>query len=133
MRIAVTSQDFQTVSGHAGRARRFLIYELAADGAPTECARLDLDEDQTIHATQGVGAHPIDGVNVILSAGFGAHFAQVMAQRGIQAVATDKQDPAEAVRDFLVRRAAGMPSPEGNCGCGGGCHGEGEHHHEATH
>jgi predicted Fe-Mo cluster-binding NifX family protein len=27
MKIAVTSQDFRTVTGHAGRARNFLIYD----------------------------------------------------------------------------------------------------------
>jgi hypothetical protein len=30
MRIAVTSQNFRTVTGHAGRARRFIVSE--ADG-----------------------------------------------------------------------------------------------------
>lgn len=131
MKIAVTSQDFRTVTGHAGRARRFLIYDVAADGSAAECARLDLAAEQTFHETGGAGTHPIDDVSVILSAGFGAHFGQVMAQRGIQAAATDKQDPLEAVRDFLARRAAGVPLAAGDCDCGGDCHGE-DHHHESV-
>ena len=132
MKIAVTSQDFRTVTGHAGRARRFLIYDVAPDGTPSECGRFDLTQEQTFHETGGAGAHPIDDVSVLLSAGFGAHFAQVMAQRGIQAAATDKEDPVEAVRDFLARRAAGTLPAAGGCDCGGDCHdgdGDGDHHH----
>ena len=122
MRIAVTTQDFHTVCGHAGRASRFLIYELAPDGTPAESGRLDLAEEQSIHATGGVGAHPIDGVGVLLSAGFGAHFVQVMARRGIQVAATDKADPIEAVRDFVTRSAAGTLLAPAGCDCHGDCH-----------
>lgn len=126
MQIAITSDDFLTVTGHAGRATRFLIYDVAADGTPTERDRLDLAQEQTFHETGGSGAHPIDGVDVLLSAGFGAHFAQVMARRGIQAAVTDQRDPVEAVRDHLVRRAGGTLLPAAGCGCD--CHGD---HHPA--
>ena len=124
MRIVVTSQNFRTVSGHAGRATRFLIYQVSPDGEPQECARFDLSPQQSFHEMQGVGAHPIDGANVILSAGFGAHFKEVMARRGIQAAVTDKTDPLEAVRDYLARRAAGTLLPSAGCECGGDCHGD---------
>jgi hypothetical protein len=30
MKIAVTSQNFSTITGHAGRARRFLMYDINA-------------------------------------------------------------------------------------------------------
>jgi hypothetical protein len=33
MRIAITSQNFRTVTGHAGRAGRFLVFEAAATRA----------------------------------------------------------------------------------------------------
>jgi predicted Fe-Mo cluster-binding NifX family protein len=128
MRIAVTSQDFRTVTGHAGRARRFLIYDVPANGAPSECGRLDLTPEQSIHEAGGAGTHPIDGVDVLLSAGFASHFVLTMAQRGIQAAVTDKIDPIEAVTDYLVRRTAGTLLPIIGCGCSGGCHGD-DHTH----
>ena len=34
MRIAVTSQNFKTITGHAGKSRRFLIYDLEPGSAP---------------------------------------------------------------------------------------------------
>jgi predicted Fe-Mo cluster-binding NifX family protein len=134
MKIAVTSQDFRTVTGHAGRARRFLIYDVQPGAAPVEASRLDLAAEQSFHETGGVGAHPIDGVDVLISAGFGGHFVQVLAQRGIATATTDKEDPVEAIRDFLMRREAGTLLPVVGCDCGGACHGDGhdhDHHHEA--
>ena len=129
MKIAVTSQNFTTVTGHAGRARRFLIYDVQPGAEPVETARLDLPAEQSFHEMGGVGAHPTDGVNVIISAGYNAHFAVVMSQRGIQTAITDKQSPVEAVRDYLTRLAAGTLLPVTGCDCGGECHGD-DHHHE---
>lgn len=40
MRIAVTSQNFKTVTGHAGKSRRFLIYEARPGADPVD--RFDL-------------------------------------------------------------------------------------------
>jgi predicted Fe-Mo cluster-binding NifX family protein len=105
MKIAVTSQNFQTVTGHAGRAHRFLIYDTQTGGDPVEIARLDLPPEQSFHATGGTGAHTIDGVDLIISAGFNAHFAAVMTQRGIRTATTEIENPVEAIRDYLVRQA----------------------------
>jgi hypothetical protein len=125
---------FRTVTGHAGRARRFLVYDVQPGAEPVEAARLDLLVEQSFHEMGGVGPHPIDGVNVLISAGFGGHFVQVLAQRGIATATTDKEDPVEAVRDFLARQATGTLLPVIGCDCGGECHDDGhdhDHHHEA--
>jgi len=95
-------------------------------------ARIDLPLDQSFHETGGAGAHPIAGVNVLLSGSFGGHFVQVLAQRGIQTAITDKEDPIEAVRDFLARRAAGTLLPVTGCDCGGACHSD-DHGHDHSH
>jgi predicted Fe-Mo cluster-binding NifX family protein len=130
MKIAVTSQNFRSVTGHAGRARRFLIYDVQPGAEPVETARLDLPAEQSFHETGGTGAHPIDGVDLIISAGFNAHFAVVMTQRGIRTATTDKENPVEAIRDYMVRQAAGTLLPVTGCDCGGECHGDDHHHHE---
>ena len=58
MRIAVTSQNFRTITGHAGKSRRFLILE--ADGVtdPIEIDRLDLPMDLSLHEYHG-DDHPL--------------------------------------------------------------------------
>ena len=71
MHIAVTSQNFRTVTGHAGRARRFIIFE--ADGATPakEVGRLDLDAQMAIHGYSSDAAHPLDGMDVLITGGAG--------------------------------------------------------------
>jgi predicted Fe-Mo cluster-binding NifX family protein len=130
VKIAVTSQNFRTVSGHAGRARRFLIYDAEPGAEPVEVARLDLPKELAMHEFHGAGAHPIDGVDVILSQGFGDGFARRTATRGIVAFATDKADPVEAVKAYLVSQQMEPDAPAARSrGCG---HGH-AHRHQHSH
>jgi predicted Fe-Mo cluster-binding NifX family protein len=119
MKIAVTSQNFRTVTGHAGHARRFLIFDAEPGYEPLEVEQLLLPKELVMHEFRGDGPHPVDGVEVILSAGFGEGFAQRMAARGIIAVRTEKTDPAAAVTHYLECLAAGLDLPTGaTCDCG---------------
>ena len=94
MRIAVTSQNFRTVTGHAGKTRRFLIYEADAAGV-RELDRLDLPREQSFHEFSGQG-HPVDGTAVLVTGSCGEGFRNKMTQRGIQVLITDLDDPAAA-------------------------------------
>lgn len=64
MKVAVTSQNFRTVTGHAGKTWRFLVYE--AEGAKVrEVRRLDLPREQSFHelsARRGDPAYLKSGV-----------------------------------------------------------------------
>jgi hypothetical protein len=53
MRIGVTSQNFRTITGHAGKTRRFLIFEQDATGAMREAQRLDLPLEMSLHEFRG--------------------------------------------------------------------------------
>jgi predicted Fe-Mo cluster-binding NifX family protein len=126
MRIAVTSQNFRTVTGHAGRARRFLIYDAELGAEPIEIARLELPKELAMHEFHGAGPHPLDGVDVVLSQGFGDGFARRLAMRDILVFATDQTDPAEAVTAYLATRQI---EPEGPARSRRGCgHGHGHAH-----
>jgi predicted Fe-Mo cluster-binding NifX family protein len=106
VKIAVTSQNFRTITGHAGKTRRFLVFE--AEGAEVrEVERLDLPKEQSFHELHGDAPHPIDGVDVLVTASCGDNFVARLARRGIQVVATGEADPAVAAR--LV--ATGQPLP----------------------
>ena len=104
MHIAVTSQNFRTVTGHAGRARRFIIFE--ADGATPakEVGRLDLDAQMAIHGYSSDAAHPLDGMDVLITGGAGEGFVRNLAARGVVVVATPESDPVRAVDAFLAGR-----------------------------
>jgi predicted Fe-Mo cluster-binding NifX family protein len=129
MKIAVTSQNFRTVTPHAGRTRRFLVYEAAEGGEPVEVDRLDLPKELSMHEFHADSPHPLDAVDVIIAGSFGEGFAARMAKRGIVAVATDLADPVEAVKEYLARLRAGGEAAAGTArGCG---HGHGHVHQHA--
>jgi len=102
MRIAVTSNDYQKVSGHAGRAARYLLFETNSLGEPIEFGRLELPREMTFHEFHSNGVHPLDFVRVIITGGAGAGFVGHMSLRGVQVVTTCEQDAFAAAKDFLA-------------------------------
>nr|WP_321454817.1 NifB/NifX family molybdenum-iron cluster-binding protein [uncultured Cohaesibacter sp.] len=104
MKIAVSSQNFRTVTGHAGRCRRFLVYSVGENQEPVEIERIDLPKDMSMHDIGDTGAaHPLDNVDVLLSASFGASFAVRMEARSVMTSVTEQTDPLEAVKEFLAK------------------------------
>lgn len=125
MNIAVTSQNFRTITGHAGKGRRFIIYQADASHAPREVERLDLPKEQCFHEWHGQDdqPHPLDIAEVVITASCGAGFVQRMERRGIRLLVTPETDPMQAVRLFL---AGTLPtiSPEEH---------DHAHHHDHDH
>ncbi|HEX8988317.1 MAG TPA: NifB/NifX family molybdenum-iron cluster-binding protein [Rhodocyclaceae bacterium] len=117
MRIAVTSQNFRTVTGHAGRARRFMIFEAEPGQAPREAERLDLDIDMAIHGFDPRARHPLDGMDFLLTGGCGQGFINHLAARGVRVIVTAETDPLQAVVDLLAGR---VKVPASSCGDGDG-------------
>jgi predicted Fe-Mo cluster-binding NifX family protein len=118
MKIAVTSQNFRTITGHAGKTQRFLVYESAPDGVK-ELPRLDLPKELSFHEFHGSGPHPIDGVDVLVTASCGEGFLRRLAGRGIRVVATSESDPLTAVRLVIAGQSLPPPAPD-------------DHHHGVT-
>lgn len=135
MKIAVTSQNFRTVTPHAGRTRRFVVYEAAEDGGePVEVNRLDLPKEMSMHEFHGQGPHPLDAVDVIIAGSCGEGFAARMKTRGIIVVATELTDPVEAVKEYLARRQTESDVPPGVvCGCEHGRRHAHQHAHAHRH
>lgn len=102
MRIAVASQNFRTITGHAGMTRRFMVFDAAPCRPCNMVAQIELEKHQTIHAFDGEGPHPLDGVQVVIAGSAGAGFISKMAARGIAAITTDETDPATAVAKYLA-------------------------------
>lgn len=116
MKIAVTSQNRKTVTGHAGKCRRFWIYEVK-DCEVKDRQLLELAIEETFHERHGGGAHPLDGINVLITGGMGDGLQRRLKQRGILAVATGETDPERAIADWLNGTLKELPP---------GCH---DHHH----
>ena len=101
MKIAVSSEDGSSVSGHAGQARLWLLYQAEPGQEPGAPQRVELDRGQVFHHFAGGVPHPLDGVNVIISASAGDGFLRRMRKRGVQVVLTSEKDSAGAVAGVL--------------------------------
>ena len=121
MLIAVASQNFRTVTAHAGKSRRFLVFKVAPCRAPLEVDRLDLPKDQSILEFKGEGTHPLDAVDVVIAGSAGAGFVAHMEARGIRTVATTETDPVIAIARFmagtLVSSTPREPTEADHCEC----------------
>jgi len=101
MKIAVTSQNFKSVTGHAGKSRRFIVFDVGTPCDKPEVVWLDLPLEMSFHEFSG-GAHPLDDMDVILTASAGQGFVAKLAQRGVQVITCGESDPRKAVRDYLT-------------------------------
>lgn len=111
MRIAVTSQNFRTVTGHAGKTRRFLVFEPGPDGrTPVEVERLDLPKSMSLHEYHG-DDHPVYGMDVVVTAGCGEGFVRRLSRRGVRVIATSETDPSRAAAAVIAGEALAPAAP----------------------
>lgn len=118
MKIAVTSQNRKTITGHAGKCRKFWIYQIEEDRVLGR-ELLELPMEQSFHESGHADAHPLDDVNVLISGGMGQGLRNRLLQQGIQALATSETDPDRAVTAWLQGDLDELP-PELNHGHGHG-------------
>jgi predicted Fe-Mo cluster-binding NifX family protein len=96
MKVGITSQNFRTITGHAGRTRRFIVYSADAAGDWKESSRIDLPKEMSMHEFRG-DDHPIDELDILITAGCGNGFRNKMAKRGIEVITTSETDPQTAI------------------------------------
>jgi predicted Fe-Mo cluster-binding NifX family protein len=136
LKIAVTSQNFRTVTSHAGKARRFIVYDIRDGVVSEDVSRIDLPKDMSFHAYKGEAPHPVQaaGVQRLVTGGCGDGFRGRMARLGIGLYVTDETDPMTAAMnaalvDFDLKEDAAIAGQhkhghqhkhkEHDCGCGG--------------
>ncbi|MEJ2515646.1 MAG: NifB/NifX family molybdenum-iron cluster-binding protein [Gammaproteobacteria bacterium] len=116
MRIAVTSQNRRTVTEHAGRCRKFRIFEVD-DGRIVGDTLLELPRDAAFHESGGDQPHPLDGVDVLIAGSMGPGLRRRLARKGIEAVVTREADPQTAARLWLAGELADETPASGTGSC----------------
>jgi len=111
MKIAVTSQNRKTVTGHAGKCRKFWIYEVQGGVVKTKNL-LELPIEQSFHESHGNAPHPLDDVDVLIAGGMGQGLQDRLKQKGILAVATAETDLERAVAAWLDGSLVELPPGE---------------------
>jgi predicted Fe-Mo cluster-binding NifX family protein len=111
MKIAVTSQNFRTITQHAGKTRRFLVFEAdPTTGQARELARLDLPKEMSMHEFRG-DDHPIFEMDVLITASSGQGFIQRMAKVGVKVLVTSEEIPLDAAQSVFDGKALAAPEP----------------------
>jgi predicted Fe-Mo cluster-binding NifX family protein len=107
MKIAIATKDWLTVSGHAGQARCWLLYDLAngPEAALAAPQRVQLAKEQVLHHFQDDGPHPLDSVEIVVAGSAGDGFIRHMQKRGAEVLLTGETDPGEALRRILAGEA----------------------------
>ncbi|MDQ5909231.1 MAG: hypothetical protein QG599_1326 [Pseudomonadota bacterium] len=125
MKIAVTSQNRRTITEHAGKCRKFWIYDVD-QGQTTGRELLELPLEQSFHESSPHDPHPLDDVQVLISASMGPGLRQRLMAKGITVLMTPETDPDVAVAAYLQGTLISGP---GSCDHGPDDH---DHHHHHT-
>ena len=128
MKIAVTSQNRKTITGHAGKCRKFWVYEVHGKEIKGKNL-LELTLEQSFHESAHDQPHPLDGVDVLISGGMGFGLQNRLKQKGILALATSETDPDSAITGWLNGNLPEL-APEAHEHDHGHGHG---HHHDHEH
>jgi len=108
MKIAIVSKDFKSITGHAGQARKWLIYDLSGHqaGAPLPApALIELARAQVIHNFRDDSPHPLDGIDLVVAGSAGDGFIRRMKKRSTEVLLTGEPDPAKALSCILAGEA----------------------------
>lgn len=120
-RIAVTTQNRRSITTHAGRCRRFRIYQIT-DGQIAGREEREVDQGETFHATDGLSIPPrLQDVQVVISGSMGPRMIQRLEANGVTGLVTDEVDPEQAIAAYLGGTLRVLP-PEDH-----------HHHHDSDH
>ncbi len=126
VKIAVTSQNRRTVTEHAGKCRKFWVYQIE-QGQVAGRELLELPIEQSFHESSPQAPHPLDAVQALIAGGMGPGLQHRLAARGITALVTSETDPDQAVAAYLQGALKVAASP-----CEQGSHQHHHHHHPRT-
>lgn len=108
MKIAIATKEYLSVSGHAGQARHWLLYDLGqhgAEGCLPPPRRVELEKEQVLHVFEDDAPHPLDGVDVVVAGSAGDGFIRHMKKRGAEVLLTGEADPATALTKIIAGEA----------------------------
>ena len=108
MKIAIATKDWLSISGHAGQARCWLVYDFGQTppaGSLPQPQCVELAKNQVMHHCEDDGPHPLDGVDIMVAGSAGDGFVRHMKKRGAEVLLTGETDPAAALTRILAGEA----------------------------
>ena len=100
MKIAVTSQNRRTITGHAGRCRKFWIFTTDSNKS-VDKELIELPKEQSFHESPAHEAHPLDDIDILIAGDMGQGLVRRLERKGIKGLITKEGDPEKAVLHYL--------------------------------
>ncbi|MBE9549717.1 MAG: NifB/NifX family molybdenum-iron cluster-binding protein [Proteobacteria bacterium] len=100
MKIAVTSQNRKTITEHAGRCRKFWIFNIRMNKIEDK-ELIELPKSQSFHDSSAREPHPLDDIDVLITGGMGRGMVKRLEQKSIKALMTKESDPEKAILRYL--------------------------------
>ena len=106
MKIAFAVKDnWSRVSGHAGKAQHWLLFDCQPAAPLPEPHRIELTKAQLPHYFLDDGPHPLHGVNIMVAASAGDGYLRHMQQWGAEVLLTGETEPLLALQKILAGQA----------------------------
>jgi predicted Fe-Mo cluster-binding NifX family protein len=103
MKVAIaTHKGWSQVSGHAGQAREWLLFDCQSGQPLPEPQRIALTKEQLPRHFKDDGPHPLHGVDLLIAGSAGDGFLRHMAGWGAQVLLTGETDPRAALQKVLA-------------------------------
>ena len=100
MKIAVTSQNRKAITEHAGRCRKFRVFDVENNKIVNR-ELLELPKEQAFHESSPHESHPLDGIDVLIAGGLGQGLMMRLERKGISGLVTKETDPEKAALLYL--------------------------------
>jgi predicted Fe-Mo cluster-binding NifX family protein len=101
MKIAITSQNKHEITGHAGKCRKFWIYDIT-DNKIGQKTLLELPKEQSFHESSPQLPHPLDDVQVLITGGMGTGLFRRLEMKNITGIVTSEKEPDKAIMAYLA-------------------------------
>ncbi|QKI90177.1 NifB/NifX family molybdenum-iron cluster-binding protein [Thiomicrorhabdus xiamenensis] len=106
MKVAFTSPNGKTISGHAGKCPGYLVYDIAGDEVVSK-ERIKLSKEQVFRNYSGsLADHPLNGVQLFITQSLGDGLQRKLAQEGIRVLVTEESNPDEIVQRIIKVKQA---------------------------
>ena len=127
LKVAVASENGETLSGHAGTCRKYIIYHLE-NGEISHKELLELAPSEifrkVFHDPEMKGyAHPLYEVDYVLVTAIGMNGTRKLKRRGVQALLVAEAENPDVVVRKLISGSLETYQPHEHS------HGHGDHHH----
>ncbi len=105
MKIAISSQNKKSITGHAGKCSRFWLYEteneIILSKELIELKREDILHFRFHESENPHALHPLFEVDLIITGGAGQGFINRLSGKGVTVLPTSETDPDKAIEKYF--------------------------------